>query len=80
MESIDKKGLKKLPCPRCQKPKLRFEHSADGVVPDGGSGPDRDIRCDACRGEFMESDPPIQAAFRELQAERTPAPVSVRHH
>ena len=78
MQSIDKKSLKKLDCPKCGKPKLRFEHSADGVGPDGGGGADRDVRCDVCRTEFMESNEALQTQFKQLQAERTPPPVAAR--
>jgi hypothetical protein len=79
MDAIDKKGLKKLPCPKCGRPKLRFEHSTDGVAPDGGSSADRDIRCDACKTEFTESNQALQAAWKNLQSERTPPPVTPRH-
>jgi ribosomal protein L37AE/L43A len=78
MESIDKKTLKKMACPSCGRPKLRFEHSVDGIAPDGGTGPERDIRCDACRTEFMEGNEALQTEFRKVQAERTPPPVAVR--
>ena len=79
MESIDKKSLKKMTCPKCGRPKLRFEHSTDGVSPDGGNGADRDVRCDACKNEFNESNDSLQTQWKKLQAERTPPPVSHRH-
>ena len=80
MQPIDKKQLKKISCPKCSKTKLRFEHSTDGVSPDGGSGADRDIRCDACRAEFVESDANLQAQWQKIQAERTPPPVATGRH
>ena len=79
MESIDKKGLKRMACPKCHRPKLRFQHAADGVGPDGGGGADRQIYCDVCKVSFKESDAAIQSAFKEMRDERTPAPVAVRH-
>ena len=56
MDPIDKKQLKKLDCPKCNRPKLRYAHSRDGVTPDGGAGPDRDVYCDNCRSNLKESD------------------------
>jgi ribosomal protein L37AE/L43A len=79
MESIDKRQLKKMMCPKCNRPKLRFEHSADGIAPDGGSSGDRDVRCDACRAEFQESDANLQTQWQKIQAERTPPPMTGRH-
>lgn len=75
MEPIDKKQLKKLDCPKCGRPKLRYAHSKDGVAPDGGDGPDREVRCDACKSDLRESDEKLQAQWRQLKAERTPPPV-----
>jgi hypothetical protein len=79
MDPIDKKQLKKLDCPKCNRPKLRYAHSKDGVTPDGGAGPDRDIYCDSCRSNLRESNEQLQAQWKQLKAERTPAPVAQRH-
>jgi hypothetical protein len=79
MDPIDKKQLKKLDCPKCNRPKLRFAHSKDAATPDGCDGPDRDIYCDNCRTNMRESDDKLQAQWRQLKADRTPAPVVQRH-
>jgi hypothetical protein len=78
MESIDKKSLKHMACPKCGRPKLRFAHSKDGITPDGGAGPERDIRCDACRSDFVEGNQALQTEFLKVRAERTPPPVLTR--
>lgn len=80
MESIDKKGLKRTECPKCHRPKLRFQHAADGAGPDGGGGDDRSIYCDVCKVSYKESDPAIQNAYKAMLSERTPPPMMVRNH
>jgi hypothetical protein len=75
MERIEKKHLKRMNCPKCDRPKLRFEHSADGIEPDGGTGPQRKLRCDACKVQFLEGDAPIQAELNEILSQLTPVPV-----
>jgi hypothetical protein len=79
MESIDKKQLKKLDCPKCGRAKLRYAHSTDGIAPDGGDGPDRAVRCDNCKTDFLESNASLQAQWQQVKAERTPPPVAHRH-
>ena len=76
MEPIEKKHLKKMSCPKCGRAKLRFEHSTDGVAPDGGTGTERDIRCDACKTEYLENNDALQSQWKKLLAEQTPAPVT----
>jgi hypothetical protein len=76
MKSFEKKHLKKMSCPSCGRAKLRFEHSADGVAPDGGTGPHREIRCDACKTEFLENNETLQAQWQQLLAEQTPPPIT----
>jgi hypothetical protein len=78
MDTIDKKSLKHMACPKCGRTKLRFAHSKDGISPDGGSGPERDIRCDNCRNDFIEGDQALQTEYRKIQAERTPPPMTSR--
>jgi hypothetical protein len=63
MESIEKKHLKRMECPKCNRPKLRFGH-------DGG------IRCDICKVDYPESDPALQKEFQRIQSEMTPPPVA----
>ena len=79
MDPIDKKQLRKLDCPKCNRPKLRYAHSKDAVTPDGGDGPDRDIYCDNCRASMRESDAKLQAQWKQFKADRTPAPVLQRN-
>ena len=74
MPQIEKKHLKKLCCPKCERPKLRFEHGPEKVMSGTES---RTLRCDVCKIDFREADAAIQAAFAELLAHSTPAPVSV---
>lgn len=78
MESIGKKQLRKLACPKCGKTKLRLTHATDSVGPDGGTGPERSIRCDACKNDFVESNAALQTQWRTLRSEMTPPPISVR--
>ena len=75
MHLIEKKHLKRMNCPKCHRPKLRFEHSMDGVEPDGGSGPQRKLRCDVCKLHYLEGDAAIQAELKEVMDHLTPAPV-----
>jgi hypothetical protein len=79
MQRIEKKHLKRMDCPKCERPKLRFEHSIDGISPDGGTGPDRKLRCDVCKIQFLENDPAIQAKLQEVISQLTPVPVSTRY-
>jgi hypothetical protein len=78
MERIEKKHLKRMNCPKCERPKLRFEHSVDGVEPDGGTGPQRKLRCDVCKINYLEGDAAIQAELKEVINNMTPMPVSLR--
>ena len=80
MTSIDKKQLKKMACPKCTRTKLRFEHSADGVAPDGGTAAQRDIRCDACKTEYLENNDALQTQWKQILADRTPAPPTGRSY
>lgn len=77
MQRIENKHLKKMVCPKCERPKLRLEHSADGVGPDGGTGDQRKLRCDVCKISYLEGDAAIQASLAEVLANVTPAPRSV---
>jgi transposase-like protein len=74
MQRIEKKHLRKVNCPKCARPKLRFEHSVDGVAPDGAA-PQR-LRCDQCKVQFLESDAAIQRDLSEIITRVTPIPVS----
>jgi hypothetical protein len=76
MNRIEKKHLKRMNCPSCQRPKLRFAHSVDGVEPDGGSGAQRNLRCDACKVQFLEGDTAMQAELNDVISSLTPAPVA----
>jgi hypothetical protein len=76
MESIGKKQLKKLACPKCGKPKLRLAHSADGLEPDGGNGVEKKLRFDACKNDFLEGNESLQAQWRSLLQSTTPPPVA----
>jgi hypothetical protein len=76
MDRIEKKHLKRMNCPKCERPKLRFEHSADGVEPDGGTGPQRKLRCDVCKVNYLEGDAAIQAELKEIISQMTPPPVA----
>jgi hypothetical protein len=78
MDRVEKKHLKRMNCPQCHRPKLRYEHSVDGVQPDGGNGPQRKLRCDVCKINFMEGDAPIQAELRQVLADMTPPPIAIR--
>jgi ribosomal protein L37AE/L43A len=64
MKSFEKKHLKKMSCPSC------------GRAKEGGTGPQRDIRCDACKAEFLENNEALQAQWQQLLAEQTPPPVT----
>jgi ribosomal protein L37AE/L43A len=61
---IEKKHLKRMECPKCQRPKLRFGYN-------GG------IRCDVCKIDYAENDPGLQAEFQRVQSEMTPPPIAV---
>jgi hypothetical protein len=76
MERIEKKHLKRMACPKCDRAKLRFEHSADGIAPDGGTGPQRELRCDVCKVKYLEGDAAIQAELKEVITSITPPPVT----
>jgi hypothetical protein len=78
MQRIEKKHIKRMNCPKCQRPKLRFAHSADGVEPDGGTGPQIKLRCDICKIDYLEGDAAIQKELAEVISHITPMPVSVR--
>jgi ribosomal protein L37AE/L43A len=78
MQRIEKKQLKRMNCPKCDRPKLRFEHSADGIEPDGGTGPEKLLRCDVCKIQYKEGDAAIQKELQEVLAHTTPAPVFAR--
>jgi hypothetical protein len=78
MERIEKKHLKRMLCPKCDRPKLRFEHSRDGVEPDGGTGPEKLLRCDACKVQYKEGSPEMQEQLREVLAHLTPVPVTAQ--
>jgi hypothetical protein len=80
MEPIEKKHLKKMSCPKCGRAKLRFEHSADGVAPDGGTAAQRDIRCDACKTEYLENNDALQIQWRLILAGKTPGPSTGRSY
>jgi hypothetical protein len=75
MQPIEKKHLKRMVCPKCERPKLRFEASKDGVEPDGGTGPNRKIRCDVCKVSYLEQDAAIQAELEEVILSITPPPI-----
>jgi hypothetical protein len=78
MNRIEKKHLKRMNCPKCHRPKLRWEHSVDGVQPDGGTGAQRQLRCDVCKVQYMEGDAAIQAELNEVNSHLTPPPVSTQ--
>jgi hypothetical protein len=77
MERIEKKHLKRMNCPKCQRQKLRFEPGINGQ-PDGGTGPQMKIRCDVCKISYLEGDAAMQASLNEALSEMTPMPVAVR--
>ena len=78
MERIEKKHLKRMLCPKCERPKLRFEPGINGQ-PDGGTGPQRKLRCDVCKVNYLEGDAAMQGSLKEALAEMTPPPVAVQH-
>jgi hypothetical protein len=75
MEPIEKKHLRRMSCPKCQKTKLHFERAAGGGEPP--PGPQRKLRCDACKSQFLEGDAAIQTEMRSVLADMTPPPVAV---
>ena len=72
---MQKKHLRRMECPHCHKPKLQFERGADGG--ETKAGPQRKLRCDACKTQFLEGDAAIQTALQTVLAEMTPPPVAV---
>jgi uncharacterized protein (DUF983 family) len=64
MERIEKKHLKRMECPKCNRPKLRFGYNEEG------------IRCDACKTDYVEADAALQTEFKRIQSEMTPPPVA----
>jgi hypothetical protein len=77
MERIEKKHLKRMLCPKCQRAKLRFEPGINGE-PDGGTGAQRKLRCDVCKVNYLEGDGQMQASLNEALSDMTPMPVAVR--
>ena len=75
MEPIQKKHLRRMNCPHCHKAKVQFERAANGSATD--AGPQRKLRCDACKTQFLEGDAAIQTELRTVLAEMTPPPVAL---
>ena len=76
MHAIEKKHLKKMSCPKCQRPKLRFEHTDGAVVVEVSAG-QRKLRCDVCKIQFLAGDAAIQASLDVVLADATPAPIAL---
>ena len=79
MQRIENKHLRRMKCPKCERPKLRLAHSTDGVAPDGGTGAQRNLRCDVCKIDYLEGDAAIQRELSDVIANLTPMPVTTRY-